>query len=88
MRRCMIAGVVLLVLGAGLMAVGLIAGVLGGGVPYHDGPNAGHTSEPGLGRVLEESSYWLMLGGLCAAALGFAITVMAAAIWWASRRRG
>lgn len=51
--------VLLLALAIGICLLGLaiLAGVAAGGVPYPDGPNAGHLSEPGFGRWLENASF-------------------------------
>lgn len=57
-------------LGVLLFITGIVFGVAAGGVPYHDGPNAGHVSPPGFSRWLEEISLPLVLSGMFAAVLG------------------
>lgn len=41
-------------LGALLFGAGVSAGLLAGGVPFHDGPNAGFASPPGIRRAFED----------------------------------
>lgn len=76
----------LLVTGIVACAAGVGAGVLAGGVPYHDGPNAGHTSPPGPRRALEVASGPITLAGfaiMAAGACGMCVAVGVAA----TRRR-
>ena len=40
-------------LGALLLGAGVAAALLAGGVPFHDGPNAGFASPPGIRRAFE-----------------------------------
>lgn len=72
MRRVLIFSVVLCGCGIVLIAASVAIGVGIGAIPYHDGPNAGFVSKPGLGRWIETSGLelWMVGIGLVLAALG------------------
>jgi hypothetical protein len=78
---------ILLTLGIVLFAAGLVAGVLAGGIPYPDGPNAGHTSAPGPLRVLENLSMPIALAGVSAGALGSLGSVLGLGVLFIRRRK-
>lgn len=61
---------------------GVAAGLLAGGVPYHDGPNAGFASPPGFRRDVE--SLVVPLFGFGALLLATAVPM--AALAWLRRR--
>jgi hypothetical protein len=77
----------MLLLSAGLSLAGIavvlfavVVGVAIGGIPYPDGPNAGFTSQPGIGRWIETSgvldwsfgigALFVIVGGIACAACG------------------
>jgi hypothetical protein len=76
-----------LALGILLFGAGIVAGVLAGGVPYHDGPNAGHTSPPGWRRVLEDFSGPVLLAGVSMSTLGACGTFAGLGVMLSRRRR-
>jgi hypothetical protein len=75
--------VLLLALAAGICLLGLavLAGVAAGGVPYPDGPNAGHLSEPGFGRWLENASFAVSPWAFLLSAGSLAGLVVLAFVW-------
>lgn len=56
--------------GIAFVIVGLACAVFAGGVPYHDGPNAGHLSAPGYGRLLESAGEFCVKVGMVLAPIG------------------
>lgn len=59
------------VAGAALFFIATFVLILyGGGVPYHDGPNAGYMTEPGVGRWLELHYDWAAIPGVGFAFVG------------------
>ena len=75
--------ILLLALAAGICLLGLavLAGVAAGGVPYPDGPNAGHLSEPGFGRWLENASFAVFPWAFLLSASSLAGLVVLAFLW-------
>lgn len=75
----MAVSVVAMVLGVTLLLLGVVAGLLGGGIPFPDGPNAGFTSPTGPMRWLEHAGRLMMPAGallLIAGALGGVIAII------------
>lgn len=86
-RAIMILGALIGISVAGFI-LGVGAGVAAGGVPYPDGPHAGHLSAPGVGRVLENISGPVMLAGVAMLAATLAAAPVVLAVVWFRRGRG
>ncbi len=54
MRRLFISSIVLICIGGTAFVVWLVMFILVAGVPYHDGPYAGHIHPPGVSQWVEE----------------------------------
>jgi hypothetical protein len=71
-------------LGALIFGAGVTAALLAGGIPFHDGPNAGFASPPGIRRAIEHLAGPLLGVG----ALLLLATAGMLALAFAFRRRG
>ena len=78
-RRVFLTTGVLASLGLLACIAGVFAGVVAGGVPFHDGPNAGFASPPGFRRFLEHLAVPLIgVGALLFVAAGLNLALHAA----------
>lgn len=72
MPRTVLISLLALAAGIALFVASVLTFALIGAIPYHDGPNAGFVSKPGIGRWIETSGILdvTMLGSIALTTLG------------------